>query len=652
MWVSGLGMALVVGVLWGTRPAAGPPDEPAVAEGSAGCAGCHAEAVAAWQGSQHALAQRGPEALDGPPPEVDGQALAVRGVLGVTPLVQYLVDAPTVPGALQVAPEALDPRDGTWFRPFPGARPGTWGHWTGGGMTWNRSCASCHTTDFRKGFDGTGYTSTWAEAGVGCASCHGGLEGHPAEGTRPTTTHGTEGCAPCHARRAELTDGYVVGAPFLDHFLPQAIDGVHFHADGQAREEVFEWGGFVASRMHAVGVRCVDCHDPHDGTTRREGDPLCRGCHDGLGTAPHDLHAAPLACVDCHMPEGVFMGRDRRRDHRFLLPDPVSADRLGLPDACLGCHDRDDVRAAYASTYRGGHRASAGDRLSGDPERLAAQLRQGPPASRAAAAAFATPWAPHPAVRQALLEALEAEAGTVRLAAVAALSGLPDPSVQQALAQRLDDPLRAVRVAAARAVPQAVVPGSAAADDLARWLAHDADQPEGQRAAAHLALARRAPDQAVAHLEAAVALDPGHAPSWDDLAVLRASGGDAAGAEVAAARAAAAAPDDPELAFRHGLALVGVGQPAEAIERFAALPGHARAQLQRGLLLVQGGDPAGGLRVLFEAEALAPDDADIRYAIAWALARWGRPEEARIAAKRVLQVAPDHAGARAIVGAR
>ena len=36
-----------------------------------------------------------------------------------------------------------------------------------------------------------------------------------------------------------------------------------YWTDGQIRDEVYDWGSFVQSRMHAKGVTCSDCHDPH-----------------------------------------------------------------------------------------------------------------------------------------------------------------------------------------------------------------------------------------------------------------------------------------------------------------------------------------------------------------------------------------------------
>ena len=70
-------------------------------------------------------------------------------------------------------------------------------------------------------------------------------------------------CAPCHARRATIAEGWRAGEPFLDHYRPALLDAGLYHADGQIDDEVYEYGSFVQSRMFAAGVACSDCHDPH-----------------------------------------------------------------------------------------------------------------------------------------------------------------------------------------------------------------------------------------------------------------------------------------------------------------------------------------------------------------------------------------------------
>ena len=46
-----------------------------------------------------------------------------------------------------------------------------------------------------------------------------------------------EQCAPCHARRTELTEKFKLDEQFLDHFMPQTINEVFYEKDGQIKEE-------------------------------------------------------------------------------------------------------------------------------------------------------------------------------------------------------------------------------------------------------------------------------------------------------------------------------------------------------------------------------------------------------------------------------
>jgi predicted CXXCH cytochrome family protein len=284
----------------------------------------------------------------------------VVAVVGVAPLWQPLVAGPY--GREQAFDQAWDPARSEWFGVFdPAPAPGTWGHWTGRGMTANSQCAPCHDTHVDRGWDDASatYTTTVSERGVGCEACHGRASAHAADPKVPvpTVSPSTESCLPCHSRRTALTassDAPGAGETFLDRFRPVGLDDTSaFWPDGQVRDEVFEGESFLSSRMAAVGVRCVDCHDAHTGRTVREGDALCLGCHDRLpGFVRHDHHAEGsegARCTACHMPTKVFMQRDVRHDHGFTIPDPGLGVEAGVPDACTSCHkDRDPAWAAAA----------------------------------------------------------------------------------------------------------------------------------------------------------------------------------------------------------------------------------------------------------------------------------------------------------------
>ncbi len=54
-------------------------------------------------------------------------------------------------------------------------KAGDWLHWTNYSQNWNFTCAECHSTDLKKGYDPASdtYKTTWAEINVSCEACHG-----------------------------------------------------------------------------------------------------------------------------------------------------------------------------------------------------------------------------------------------------------------------------------------------------------------------------------------------------------------------------------------------------------------------------------------------------------------------------------------------
>jgi predicted CXXCH cytochrome family protein len=95
--------------------------------------------------------------------------------------------------------------------------------------------------------------------------------------------------------------------------------------------------------MHAKGVRCTDCHDPHTAKILAKGNQLCVRCHipakyDSYAHHYHPAGSTGSQCVECHMPETTYMTVDPRRDHSFRIPRPDQTISMGLPNACNRCH--------------------------------------------------------------------------------------------------------------------------------------------------------------------------------------------------------------------------------------------------------------------------------------------------------------------------
>jgi len=134
-------------------------------------------------------------------------------------------------------------------------------------------------------------------------------------------------CAQCHARRVHIADGYAAGAPLLDFYDPLPLLPGLYHPDGQQKDEVYNHGSFLQSRMYAFGVTCGDCHDPHTQKLRLPGSGVCAQCHRAAkyDTTAHHGHprgSPGSACAACHMPVSTYLEIDRRHDHSIRVPRP------------------------------------------------------------------------------------------------------------------------------------------------------------------------------------------------------------------------------------------------------------------------------------------------------------------------------------------
>ena len=603
----------------------------------------------------------------------------VAYTFGVWPLQQYLIPFPD--GRLQALSIAWDTRPRAlggqrWFHLYPGEQVTHRDplHWTGLSQNWNHMCAECHSTAVRKNYDPKTrtFSTTYAEVHVACEACHGPGSNHVVwadkegdwrrfdDGTKglavalderrgmswaidPTTGNARrtpparpaweiDTCGRCHARRGQLTDAYVHGRPLGDtHRVALLEDGL-YHADGQIRDEVYEYGSFLQSKMFAHGVTCSDCHDPHSGKLRAPGGQVCLGCHaaDRYQTPNHHFHPADSRgadCVGCHMPATTYMVVDPRHDHGFRVPRPDLSVTLGVPNACTRCHaDRPPAWAAehVAARYAGAPRGH---------QRYAEALHAGSLGAPGAAAmlrAVARDGAQPAIARATALERLGAVAGgavpeiaragvrdadpLVRRAAARALDGADLATRIELLAPLLSDIVRDVRLEAARALagardrlPETHRP--AFDRGLEEYIA--AQQLDADRPAAHLNLgllylARQRSEEAEAALRAALDLDPGFVPASVNLADLyRATGRDAEGERVLRA---AIGHDARSPAARHAL----------------------------GLLLVRQQRTHEAVAELHAAARLAPESARYGYVYAVALHDTGRPREAMAVLARLL----------------
>ena len=672
--------------------------------GSEACAGCHRGVYEAWLGSHHRLAMQPAEDATvlgnfadatyvhgGEPSSFtrsegkfivhtagsggDPADFEVRYAFGVEPLQQYLVALPG--GRLQAFDVAWDTVNGRWFhlQPERGAGHGDPLHWSGRAYTWNFMCVDCHSTGVTKGYDAASrtYDTDFAEVSVGCEACHGPGAAHIAWANELDSGHAADhdggspglgsglvkldtqaeqinGCAPCHSRRTQFAEGFTPDQPLFDYYMPTLLEPGLYEADGQILDEVYVYGSFLQSRMHAQGVACGDCHEPHSARLVAEGDALCIRCHNEAGdprfptlkaadydAVSHHLHGTDSEgahCVSCHMPTRTYMVLDDRRDHSFRIPRPDLTITAGVPNACDGCHeDRGSewARAVLAQHFgepedahfaqvfaaaRRGHPSAAADLASvgGDVRR--------PPIIRATALALMETY-DDAGTALALESGLRASNALVRIGALRGAARFPPETLWRRANHLLDDERLGVRAEAARLLAVALtnVQGDdrrrldEALDEYMATQRFNADRPEAHTNMAAVFTAIGDLQSAEAALETARELAADWVPALVNLADLyRVTGRDAAGGELLD-RATSLVPESPEVKLARALWLVRQDRDNEALPLLEAAvrlaPDHPRYAYVYAVALHSSGRSASALEVLDAALRHRPGDREL-----------------------------------------
>jgi tetratricopeptide (TPR) repeat protein len=637
----------------------------------------------------------------------------VRYTFGLAPLQQYLVELPG--GRLQALAVTWDARpagDGgqRWFRQYPDEKLDFRDelHWTQRSQNWNFMCADCHSTNVRKGYDEARdtFATQWSEISVGCESCHGPGSAHlawakdkpssdpakgltvalderrgaawqidPATGNAKRTPERRSGreievCGPCHARRAQIAEGWQAGAALMDHYLPSLLSPGLYHADGQQRDEVFIWGSFLQSRMHRAGVTCSDCHDPHTQKLRAPGNAVCAQCHlaskyDGKAHHFHPEGTRGAQCASCHMPATTYMVVDPRRDHSLRVPRPDLSVKLGTPNACNACHRESTAQwsADWVARWYGAQRRSeahygeaidAGRRGSAGAARGLVAIVTSvayPPIVRASAIELLARY-PGPSADSAVRSALRDADPLVRHAALVALQAPTAPQLVGSIAPLLTDPVRAVRIEAARRVaPHVAQLDAASRPAFDRAVAEyevvqkgNLDRPEAWMNLGNLHALRGDPAAAEAAYREALKRDVRFVPAYVNLADLRREQQRDADAEAILREGLRAVPNAPALREALGLALVRQGKKGAALAEFAAAwksaPAEARHAYLYALALHDAGRRAEALRLLTDA-ARRSGDRDVLLALATYRSEGGDEAGAREALKGLASVNPD-----------
>jgi len=706
------------------------------------CATCHSDEANAWVGSHHDLAmqaatpntilgdfgdaefsyngvttqffRRGAEywvRTDGSDGELT--EYQITHAFGLDPLQQYLVELTA--GQVQALSIAWDSRPAEaggqrWFHLYPDDRVDYTDplHWTGIFQNWNSTCAECHSTNLQKNYSAatSRYRTTFSSVNVDCEACHGPGSLHVAapaqaplnlvrdtearwlfvdntaiaERTPALTAHQeVETCAQCHSRRSQFTDDFTPGDAYLDGFRPSLLDENLYHSDGQIQDEVYVYGSFLQSKMHAAGVSCSDCHDPHSTELRAQGNVLCGQCHlassyDLTEHHQHERETSGSFCVDCHMPATTYMVVDPRRDHSFRVPRPDLSVSIGTPNACNGCHEDESTEwaaATVADWYPGGRQQTshygqalhAGRAWAADRSALLTDLvadSTAPAIVRATAVSLLGQQIDDLALN-AFDQALQGDEPLIQLAALDVLEGVPPEARVQSAQRFLTHSLRALRMTAARILlpAQAELSERRAADlDMALGEYREAQFFNGDRAeglfnwgSTLVELGRL--NEAEVLFQNAIDRAPSFTAAYINLADLYRLSGDEERAQALLDQAIANNPQDPSAHFALGLSLVRAGAPDDALAELElaaeVAPNAPYYQYVIGIALNSSGERERALVTLTQVHERFPGHRDTLLALATIHRDGGEMGQAALYANRLLTMSPADSIAQSIL---
>ena len=471
-------------------------------------------------------------------------------------------------------------------------------------------------------------------------------------------------CGACHARRVRLRED-ASHERMHDTWRPELLqDGLYF-VDGQIKDEVFEIGSFLQSKMAARGITCSHCHDPHTARLRAEGNALCTQCHDRqtFDGPQHHFHAAGTdgaRCVSCHMPSRTYMVVHERRDHRIAVPRPDLSATLGTPNACAACHVDEARGNAWAADAIARHRSGrrqgpSGAELLGPAlwgarheqrdavASVRALLADPTVAGLSKATALSALGASAPIEAAAIAEPLLRAADPwLRLGAVEALRPAPDAARTRLLAGQATDASRAVRLAVAPLLGNAsagTLPAGARDDvtalltDYEAWLTANADRAEALVELAGLRRAAGDPVAARAAFERALRRDDTSIVATLNFADYLRGNGDDAAAETLLRKACALYPESADAHFALGMLLVrrkDVTAGVSELGRANALaPNNSHYAYAYGVGLHSTRQDERALATLSDARTRFPDNAPIQAALRALCADGGGPARDR-----------------------
>lgn len=686
--------------------------------GSANCKACHEASYAEWQKSDHFLAMQ-PANDSTVLGDFDQRTFVADGVtntffkkdgkyyintegddginhdyevlytFGYFPLQQYLVAFPG--GRLQSTRVSWNSRDKKWFHQYAGQSVyhKDWLHWTGNSQNWNTMCASCHSTDLRKNYDEQtdSYNTTWKEINVTCESCHGPGSSHIeyinskkyrkgirldnaglAYGRDTIAQLQLNTCAACHARKSDVAATLIRSHEIMDDLIPQVISTEMYFADGQIKEEDYEYGSFTQSKMFHNNVRCSNCHNPHSGKLRLTGNNLCLSCHKpNYNTEAHHFHQQETEgaqCINCHMVTRTYMGVDHRRDHSFRIPRPDQSVTYGTPNACNGCHAKETPGWASAKVkewygpvrkYHFSDDLIPGSLLDKNSEahlvKLLGDTTQ-PEIARATAASYLSNIQTMKGA-EALLNAIKDRKPLVRYHAIRGLENYPPDLWVQKVYPALTDQVRAVRIAAAdlyhrlpaEALPAASKESYISADlENRAFLANQTDFAVGNVMMADYKMQAGSYDEAIRYYTRGLDKDSLMNYARLNLSAAYNTQGKNQEALKTLEEAALIDPFNDQVFYNLGLLQYEMGAIGPALESFQKAvnlgSGNPGLYYNFGLLLQQSGKLKEAEKILQKGYALNPNATNINYALAFFYLQQELPLKAVVHARALYAADP------------
>ena len=192
---------------------------------------------------------------------------------------------------------------------------------------------------------------------------------------------------------------------------------------------------------------------------------------------------------------------------------------------------------------------------------------------------------------------------------------------------------------------------------LSIWADTVAKAPRNVRAhyslGAVLAIAGRV-DEAVAHYQTALEIDPDDAETHNNLGLALAGRGQSNEAIAHFRKALDARPDYAEAHVNLGAVLISCGQADAAIAEYEKAleisPDDTKAHSNLGVALVRKGQLDEAIFHYQKAAEISPEVADVHYNLGNALDRRGRIDEAMIQLRQALEIKPDYAEAHNNLG--